>query len=185
MSVISAIPVHWVVLEPPKQLYKLGRVHSLFRTLKSIAKRNGKDIEMYQLQRQFDFEDFDLSEEKLKFVIKTSFKEKLELILENLRIIFCSKMVIKVICYSIMAGSVYITFFGVTYNASKVGLPSLQLNVMLLAGVECICYLMSIAIVAKAPRKFGSFICLGLIIIGTIFLVIAHALWSSNSWNKY
>lgn len=68
LSILSFIPVHWIIYEPPKQLFKAGRCHSLFRTLAIIAKRNGSDITIYDIQREFDFEQYNFQDEKLKFV---------------------------------------------------------------------------------------------------------------------
>ena len=84
-----------------------------------------------------------------------------------------------------MSGSVYCCFFGVTYNAGKIGLPSLQLNVIFLSVVEMVCYIISICIIAKTRRKIGSIICLSVMLFGGVLLYVSHLLWSDHEWNQY
>lgn len=152
--------------EPPKQLYRRGIVGGLFRTLLQISKRNGNDYKMEDLQLKTSFEGYDFSADTLRFETRTTFTEKLILAGMNFKLIFCSKMCIKLIAYSILGGSTYIIFFGVTYNASKIGLASLQYNVMLLAGVEAVCYALSIIVVSTLRRRMGSGIMFSIILVG-------------------
>lgn len=46
LTLMTAIPIQWVILEPPKQLHKMGRVLRFFTVMTKIANRNGKDVEM-------------------------------------------------------------------------------------------------------------------------------------------
>ena len=62
----------------------------------------------------------------------------------GLKEVLCGFYIWYILAYAVLAGSIYCVFFGVTYNASKIGLESLQANVILLSVVEAVCYAMSI-----------------------------------------
>ena len=78
------------------------------------------------------------------------------------------------IAYGLVGASVYIIFFGVTYNASKIGLPSLQLNVILLAAVEVVVYIACTFFVAKLKRKCGGIVNFSVVLSGTILCVVFY-----------
>jgi len=176
MSIVTFLPAPFLIYEPPKQLYKRGIVGNLFRTLLKIAKRNGKDVEMEDLQMKCHFEGFDFETDKLKFETQTTFKEKLILAGINFRLIFCSKMCIRMVAYGLVGASTYIIFFAVTYNSGKIGLPQLQQNVMLLAGVEALVYGGSTFFVPKLRRKCGSFMNFAIILLGAVLCVVLFAI---------
>lgn len=127
-----------------------------------IANRNGKHIEITDVQRKADLEDLDLGAKKYKVSTILTCSEKMKLFGLKLKLVFCSAHLKTIIAFSVVAGVVYINFFGVTYNAGEIGLPSLQLNVIFLSIVEAICYILSLFIVAGNPRKKMMWFCFAL-----------------------
>jgi MFS family permease len=184
LSIAVSIPVQWTCYEPPKQLHKRGKVVGLLKNLEAIALRNDKGIEMPDIQQKTGIIDVPL-DGKMQISTLLTFKEKIQLICTNLRVVFCTNICVRMIGLGLVAGSVYCCFFGVTYNAGKIGLPSLQLNVILLASIEAICYVASIFVIAKTRRKCGTIICLLIILFGSCALITVHALWGEYDWNKY
>ena len=77
----------------------------------------------------------------------------------NFRLVFCSHYVIRLIGFIFVFGATVICFSGVTYNADKLGLDSIQYNVMFLSVVEAICYIITSGLISWCPRKLGSLIC--------------------------
>jgi len=96
----------------------------------------------------------------------------------NFKLIFCSKMCIRMIAYGLVGSSVYIIFFAVTYNSGKIGLPSLQLNVILLAGVEVVVYIACSFFIANLRRKCGGFVNFSVILFGTALCIVFFAVLS-------
>ena len=41
--------------------------------------------------------------------------------IQSLKILFCGGFLIKLIFYTIVSGTTYIIYFGVTYNSGKIG----------------------------------------------------------------
>ena len=82
------------------------------------------------------------------------------------------------IAYGLVGSSVYIIFFAVTYNSGKIGLPSLQLNVILLAGVELVVYIACAFFIANLRRKCGGFVNFSVILFGTVLCVVFFAVLS-------
>jgi hypothetical protein len=162
LTLLTALPIQWVILEPPKQLHKMGRVLRFFTVMTKIANRNGKHIEITDVQRKADLEDLDLGAKKYKVSTILTCSEKMKLFGLKLKLVFCSAHLKTIIAFSVVAGVVYINFFGVTYNAGEIGLPSLQLNVIFLSIVEAICYILSLFIVAGNPRKKMMWFCFAL-----------------------
>jgi hypothetical protein len=82
-SICTFIPVHFLVLEPPKQLYSKGMITELFRTLRKIAKINktGHTLEAIQAESGIEAIDFEIAKVKLETV--TNCKEKLTLVIQN------------------------------------------------------------------------------------------------------
>ena len=159
LSILVSIPVHWTVWEPPKQLHKRGKVVGLLKNLADIAARNDQGIEIIDIQAKTGIMNVPM-DGKMQISTLLTFKEKIVLMCTNMRVVFCTNICVRMIGLGILAGSVYCCFFGVTYNSGKIGLPSLQLNVILLAAVEAVCYVATIFIIAKTRRKLGSFLCL-------------------------
>jgi hypothetical protein len=162
LTLMTAIPIQWVILEPPKQLHKMGRVLRFFTVMTKIGNRNGKNIEIEDVQREAGLEDLDLAAQKYKVTTILTCSEKMRLMTLKLRLVFCTHHLKTIICFAIVAGVVYINFFGVTYNAGEIGLPSLQMNVIFLSIVEAICYVISLFIVANNPRKKMMWSCFAL-----------------------
>jgi MFS family permease len=123
LSIAVSIPVQWTCYEPPKQLHKRGKVVGLLKNLEAIALRNDKGIEMPDIQQKTGIIDVPL-DGKMQISTLLTFKEKIQLICTNMRVVFCTNICVRMIGLGLVAGSVYCCFFGVTYNAGKIGLPS-------------------------------------------------------------
>ena len=158
-SIVCCIPIQWVCLEPPKQLYKRGKVSELFRTLLKISNRNDTNRSMVDIQRKGGIEEVDMDIAKCSLQTRTTFKEKMILISWNFKLVFTQHLY-KLFGLWLLASVIYIIFNGVTYNSGEIGLPTIQVDVCFLAGVEATCYLLSIWIVGILPRRKGTIICL-------------------------
>jgi MFS family permease len=166
-SAVSAIPSFIYVHEPPKQLFKLGKVSQLFRVLTKIAHFNGqKDLTTKDIQEHFEFSDIDLETSKIVLETKTTFAQKWTLFKAQIKVIFGSTLVKYLIGYFMICVSVYICFNGVTYNSGEIGLASVQLDVIFLASVEAFCYILCIWIVSAYGRKTLTFWCFMIMIVG-------------------
>jgi len=83
-TAVCALPSFFLVYEPPKQLYRRGRVSELFRVLLKIGHRNGKtDITMQQLQNEAELTEIDLEQCKCILETKTTAKEKFRMAVEQ------------------------------------------------------------------------------------------------------
>lgn len=185
LTLLCAIPIQWVILEPPKQLHKMGRVLRFFTVLKKMADRNGKGLEMEDILRKANLEDLDINAQKFKLETILTCSEKMTLFNEKLKLVFCSQHIKSLIGFSLVAGVVYVNFFGVTYNAGEIGLPSLQMNVVFLSVVEAICYVVSLFVVAGNGRKKLTWICFGLITLGGASLVLCKKFIEEGETEKW
>ena len=170
---VSAIPSFFWVHEPPKQLFKLGKVSELFRVLTKIAHFNGQsNLTTKDIQEHFEFSDVDLETSKIVLETKTTFAQKWQLFKTQMKVIFGSNLVRYLFGYFMISTAVYMCFNGVTYNSGQIGLASVQLDVIFLASVEAFCYIMCIWLVSAYGRKTLTFWCFMIMIVGGAALLI-------------
>jgi len=100
---------------------------------------------------------------------KTNWKEKTALFMQQLNIIFFSKKNFKkIVGFFFICSATYICFNGVTFNSGLIGMSSLQLDVIFLAGVESLCYVICYFLISRFSRKKMVFYCMLIILIGSI-----------------
>ena len=131
LSFISIIPGLFYLKESPKQLFKKGRVYDLFTTLETISKRNKSNKSLNQLQAYSNTTYFDLETVvDCKIVSQTSWKTQKKVIKNLLKDLFFSKYFIRLICMIVICSTMSVIFFGITYNTGKMGLPSIQIDLI-------------------------------------------------------
>lgn len=95
----------------------------------------------------------------MKLETVTNWKEKLTLIILNIKLIFLGGYFLRLVGYTFIVGSIYICFYGVTFNSGDIGLGDIQLNVIFLSSVEGICYFGTVPFISKTRRKMATFWC--------------------------
>ena len=136
--IVCCIPIEWVCFEPPKQLYKRGKISELFKTLSKISIRNKTNRSMGDIQRKAGIEGVDMDIAECSLETKTTFKEKTISLTWNFKLVFTQHLY-KLFGLWLLASSIFIIFNGVTYNSGEIGLQTVQVNVCFLAGVEATC----------------------------------------------
>ena len=116
--------------ESPKLLYKRGRISKLFGVLANMAKMNGKSITMRDIQDEAGIDQIDFEKCKCVLEIKTTWAEKWKLVVLELKAIFCGKNVISLIGMYMIITPTYVCFYGITFNASDLGINSVQISVI-------------------------------------------------------
>lgn len=93
-------------------------------------------------------------------------------------------MCIRMIAYGLVGSAVYIIFFGVTYNAGKIGLKQLQMNVILLAAVEVVIYIACTFFIAKMRRKCGGIMNFSIVALGAVLCAVFYAILNEDPSNR-
>ena len=128
VSLLVFIPVPFVMLEPPKRLFKSGKVDELFKTLYIISLRNKKELTIEDIQQESGVEEVNLELAKCRLDVILTFREKLELMKQGMKML--AENLMRIILFTFVCGSTFIVYYGITYNSGKIGLPSVQMDVI-------------------------------------------------------
>ena len=79
----TTLPLYFMCVEPPKQLYKRGKISELFESLNQISIINGNPMEIRSLQKIANLNQLDLESSKIKIQTKTTIKEKIQLFIKS------------------------------------------------------------------------------------------------------
>ena len=158
-SSCAAIPVPFLCFEPIKQLYKRGKVSELFLTLHKMSQRNRKNITIQEIQLLAEIEAIDMELAKCGLKTVTTFREKFQLVMWQIKLLFAGGYLWQLVGYFFVSGFIWIIYSGVTYNSGQIGLPSVQLDVILLAFIEAVCYSSSLLFVSRVKRNRLLFWC--------------------------
>lgn len=181
LSIITAIPVPIMCYEPVKQLYKRGKVSQLFNTLEGISKMNRTNKSMEEIQKEAEMDQYELNFTKLVIKNITTFREKMHLAGLVFKSVFLNKIYLqRFIGYIVVLFIGWVNFFAVTYNSGLIGLPSVQLDVILLSLVEGVMYISSVTFIANLKRKQGILWSNILILMGGIILIILRKTWGDS-----
>jgi hypothetical protein len=172
LSALTFIPVPFLALEPVKQLYKRGKVSDLFRVLHLYSQRNKTNLTMEEIQVESGIEEINLELAKCKLEHITTWREKLTLVGYNFKMLVFGGYLVRALCFIVVSGVLYTVFYAVTYNSGKIGLGSISLDVIFLAGIEAICYLGTVPFIGSIRRNKTTFCCQLLVLIGGVILVV-------------
>ena len=86
---------------------------------------------MVEIQSEAGLTSIDLEKITCLLEVKTSFKEKCQLIGHELKLLFCSKLFLNLFGFFIICLTVWICYNGITFNSGQIGLPSIQLDVIM------------------------------------------------------
>jgi len=86
--------------------------------------------------------------------------------------LFYEGYLLRLIIFMIISSAVYIVYYGITYNSGKIGLPSIQIDVLFLASVEGVCYASFVPFVNSTKRVKGTMFVFLWILLGAVILVI-------------
>lgn len=171
-SILSIIPCFALIYEPPKQLYKRGKVSQLFRTLKKIAHFNGKkELTMMEIQSEAGLSQIDQEKTLCTLEVKTTLGEKCKLIGEELKLLFASKLFFNLLGFFMICWTIWICYNGITFNSGQIGLSSIQYDVIMLASIEAFGYIICTIFVHKVKRKNQMIICYLIMLVGAAVLI--------------
>jgi hypothetical protein len=127
---------------------------------------------MEEIQAESGIEDINLELAKCKLETITTWREKLTLIGYNFKMLVFGGYLVRALCFIVLSGALYTVLYGVTYNSGKIGLGSISLDVILLAGIEAICYLGTVPFIGSIRRNRTTFCCMVFILMGGVILVV-------------
>ena len=136
LIVLAVLPNYFILLESPMYLYKSGYVVSTINTLREIASRNNRSLEYKYFEKQLDIENYDVDYQPEVRLIKVDTtnkdKENKNSPKNGFYLLLEPEIGIKLLALCFQSATVFTIYYGLTSSIGELGLPSIQLNGILM-----------------------------------------------------
>jgi len=135
--ILAVLPNLVFVEESPMFLYKTGRIADLVLTLERIAEINNVDLSQGYFRKQLGIQEQDLKDLSQERIQMTQTLEY-----DGPFAIFTSRIYnMRLLALCFQSGTIYTIYYGLTSSIGELGLPSIQLNGILMGCTQMIGYI--------------------------------------------
>lgn len=171
-SLVSCIPLPFVIVAPPKQLHQRGMMTSFFVALFEISKRNKTNLTIRELQEKGDINEIDFEVAKIYMTKRLTFKEKMQLLKVNMVMIVKGGHLFNTFGFFILGTATYIVYNAMGYSADDLGFSVTQVNVIILSVVEAGGYILCMFFGHKVKRRNIIILCSCIMILGGLLTIV-------------
>ena len=170
---VCMIPIFFVVIEPPMFLFRKGRVTKMVQSLTAISKRNKFHGTEAYFKDKLQLQEIDLNS---PIEVEKDLKEKAPGVeVEFFKYTFLSgQNLANQLGLLANAAVCYMTYYGFVVGVQDLGLNSIQLNGMLIAGASLVTYIITTAVSPKVKRVLSvKLCCVGEILCAVVLLILS------------